>query len=1254
MLRGNRRIIMSRLQSIENALASINETVFQELCDAFLIRKNENYRTLSRIGSQSGKQKTIKGTPDSLFLLPNGKYLFVEYSTNVSIGASKLKEDIEKCLDTTKTKIPISQIAEIILCINFKLRTEDIQSLKELTDEAVVGLTIHTLDSLALELHFQHRDLVHEYLGLPLDTGQIVSIDTFIKEYNKASQGIATPLDNTFLHRDEELREIKKLIKENDFLIITGVAGVGKTKIAIEAINSFLEENSSYEAFCLSYKHCELLNDLCQYFDDNKDYILFVDDANRIDAFGQIIGFYKHNRTGRLKILLTARDYALPIAKELYFGFKPAEYTLNKFKDEQIIDIIKAEPFRILNGRYHEVIVRIADGNPRLAIMAALLAKERQNIYALADVSDLFEKYFSTFVHDDGSFSDSFIIKCLGIIAFFNAVPYKDKEIAEPILRNFDIDYLSFIDAIDKLDRLELVDIQYDYVKIPEQNLATFFFYKAFVKDSLLSFEVLLTKYSSENKNRFKDCVIPANNTFGYENVMRKLRPILQNYLRSIENDEERVFAFLETFWFYLQDETLSFIYNKIEQLSSPNDTAIYEVKYETNDFAFKRDKVIELISNLFQVKEKLKDAIELLLEFVRKKPEHLPELLHKIREMLIFDYTDEDCGFERQKILFQILVEGVMKSDILYSTAFYELSKTFLAFQYQQVKGGRNNGMSIYSYPIPNSPEIREFRKSIWENVSKSFLSFPDLSLNLLESYALPNPDVIKEIMEYDIQFLIPIIDTYLKAESFEHCRYVQDQIRWCRKNDIEYSEFISLSLKFINSTYNIYVLLDKNTLRDRERYGSEDYQECERLKEEEIRKSFRFSSISEAKSFYDTFVYLKSVARKNDWNYNKCFDLFVDENCSNNFELGCQILSEVIVANNQIIYIPNIVFRNQLTTQEKSKYIWNIIQSNDFEKKYSWEFSFFNELADGLLNAEYVECIKETVKKLPNNSSILFGVVRRYLVVDPNLFQALLWIIIDKQEKQNEAVFVWDIMDYFDDLGNDISLIEKLYLQQNFINNDFDQFREGLSKIIQQDESFLVEYVNNLWLKNKEQYHLNEDMNLKVIWESANIESSLKVVFDLVSEKEIGLGIGEYFCNSFFYHLSDETNERAKKFLLDYCKENYENYNKMDIIVNIARHSMKELFEDVLLLFLSLTQDIDLFSKMYWIGNGGEVFVGDTIPIFGDSMASDWRNILSIVEKSNMGIKLLPIKQYINGWIESNLKYAESERQRKFIERY
>lgn len=707
----------------------------------------------------------------------------------------------------------------------------------------------------------------------------------------------------------------------------------------------------------------------------------------------------------------------------------------------------------------------------------------------------------------------------------------------------------------------------------------------------------------------------------------------------------------METFWFYLQEETLLYIYNGINQLPLPHNVN-YEVKYETNDFAYNQNKVIKLLSNFFRFQNKLKDAIELIFEFIRKKPEHLPELIHKIREILIFDRTDEHFGFERQNKLFQILIEGLAKKDILYSIAFYELSKTFLAFEYQQTKSERHYAISIYQYPIPNNQWIRAFRKNIWDNVNNYFSIYPEESLELLQSYANVSPDVIKEIMEYDIQFLIPIIENHLKPDSFEHCRYVQEQIRWCKRNEIELPEFVSLSQKFTNTTYEKYLILDWERFRDKEIYDFENYEEYQKLKEEEIRKSFVFKDIKDVKSFYDTFVYLKSIAKK-DWSYNNSFDLIVDENCSKNFGLGCQFLNEVIITNNQIGYIPTTVFKNQLTTQEKSQYIWDILQNNNFDSKYSWELSFYDNLADNLINEKYIEKIKETVKKLPNRASIWLGGLKRYLSIESNLFQELLQIIIDKNEKKDKTIFVQFniIEDYFEELGNDIDLIKKLYLQQDLINNNFDRSRRGLAKIIQRDENFLIGYINNLYSKKQKQnqHYLHEDRHLNVIWESNRIEPILKTIFDLLDEKEVYLGIGEHFCNSFFWNLPQEASIRAKKFLLNYCEENYRNCKKMNFIVDIARHSMKEIFEDVLLLFISLTQDVDLFSNIYWRGNGGTVVCGDVN--LGDLKASDWQNILSIVERSNLGIKLIPIKKYLNTQIENGLKYADWERKRKFI---
>ena len=453
---------MGRLQTIQNALISINDTVFQDLCDSLLFSINGNYTAYSRTGSQEGKQKTKKGTPDSFYRNRNGKYIFVEYSTNITSGISKLKNDIEKCIDVDKTGIPIQDIEKIILCFNFNLKPDEVKSLCNVIGEARIELILYSLDSLSLELCLNHRDLVHDYLNISFDTGQVVSIERFVEEYDKASKGIATPLNNPFVHREKELKELKEIISRDDLIILYGAPGVGKTKLALETIKDFAKENGSYEAYCISYKSSSLIEDLYQYLNEDKDYILFVDDANRIDSLGQVLGVYKAPRKGKLKILMTVRDYAYNILEKSCREMQYESYEIKGLTDEQIIDIVKASPFEILNSLYHKEIIRIADGNPRLAIMAGLVAIEKQSLQVFHDSSDLFEKYFATFINDDGEFAKSINLKILGLIAYFYTLPYKNKDVITPILDDFEIEYNAFIEQIDILERLELVEIQYE------------------------------------------------------------------------------------------------------------------------------------------------------------------------------------------------------------------------------------------------------------------------------------------------------------------------------------------------------------------------------------------------------------------------------------------------------------------------------------------------------------------------------------------------------------------------------------------------------------------------------------------------------------------------------------------------------------------------------------------------------------------------------------------------------------------------
>ncbi|MCP2821196.1 hypothetical protein NK918_24895, partial [Salmonella enterica subsp. enterica serovar Typhimurium] len=69
----------------------------------------------------------------------------------------------------------------------------------------------------------------------------------------------------------------------------------------------------------------------------NRNYILLVDDANRqLDVFKQIMGVFKEHRKGKIKLLLTVRDYALKGLSDEFSDYAQKHVELNKFTDEEI------------------------------------------------------------------------------------------------------------------------------------------------------------------------------------------------------------------------------------------------------------------------------------------------------------------------------------------------------------------------------------------------------------------------------------------------------------------------------------------------------------------------------------------------------------------------------------------------------------------------------------------------------------------------------------------------------------------------------------------------------------------------------------------------------------------------------------------------------------------------------------------------------------------------------------------------------
>lgn len=447
---------MSKLTQIENALKAIDPAGFHRLCDSYL--HSRGYENLNRIGLVIGADKVVRGTPDTLFTQPDGRYIFAEYSTQQDDLAKKFEGDLAKCFDAKKTGIPVERISEIILCHNSRLDSDEEYKLAEQCRKHGVLLSIYGLSRIAHDLYQKYPGLARDFLNVEVDTGQIIPADEFVISYNKSS--FATPLDTVFHFRNEEIEQALSKLESEDILLIAGHAGIGKTRLALECCRRYTSSHSDAQILCIFNRGADLFQDLRVHFSPPGHYIILVDDANRVSGFKYILQLLHDQRDDqRIKIVATVRDYALETILDATrpFGIvTPIELT--SLKEEQIKELIKIE-FNIQNYQYQERIIEIAKGNPRLAVMAACIAKRENTLASIADASALYDEYFRSIREDMGDFKDTKILQVAGLIAFFRMVDRSNEELMGAINDTFKIDSDIFWQAAQYLHELEAVDM---------------------------------------------------------------------------------------------------------------------------------------------------------------------------------------------------------------------------------------------------------------------------------------------------------------------------------------------------------------------------------------------------------------------------------------------------------------------------------------------------------------------------------------------------------------------------------------------------------------------------------------------------------------------------------------------------------------------------------------------------------------------------------------------------------------------------
>ena len=315
----------------------------------------------------------------------------------------------------------------------------------------------------------QFPGLAREYFGMSISSGQIMGISEFEDKVERAA--FASSLKTELVGRDEDLEELVALLNINDFVLITGGPGLGKTRFALEALRKYAEHHSM-PALVIRSNRQRIWDDLANEIPDSNCAIL-VDDANELSELEGFADFISSRSD--LKVLMTVRDYAKPLVLSIVDKYcETAQFEVSALRDDVVKQIVE-DQFHIAAGNASFSICHLAKGNMRLACSASKIAREK-GIEVYSSMPDLVEKCYEQPLSELSSSQ----VAAAKIVSILGPMKTEDNSDLQRLEGKFGLSHTCFLECCRDLHSLELIDIYKGVVAVApgDQVLRDYLLYK--------------------------------------------------------------------------------------------------------------------------------------------------------------------------------------------------------------------------------------------------------------------------------------------------------------------------------------------------------------------------------------------------------------------------------------------------------------------------------------------------------------------------------------------------------------------------------------------------------------------------------------------------------------------------------------------------------------------------------------------------------------------------------------------------------
>lgn len=1235
---------MSIINTVEKAIVSLDGGKYQKLMDAYLMRKYQ-FSNIHPLGVQTGTDKPTKGTPDSYVECDNGKYIIIMYGSVEAASYKKLESDILSCFDASKLSIPVEKIDKIICAYtSTNIHIEQIEALKNLIEGVKIELI--GLGTVAHDLVLKYRFIASRFLDIPVDTGQVFDIEEFVNQYDAG--GMNAPLGLGFMFREEELRGLKEKIFNNDLVVISGASGIGKTKLVIEVCKQMRDEQGM-NIVCVKNNGQMLYNDVRETINEPGKYLLFLDDANHAMNLDSIFEFFISKKVDdeiELKIVMTVRDYAKESIKKLALNkVKFEEVELRPLSIEDIQNILK-EKLEIRNEHYLKQIVKISKGNIRLAVLAAIVAKD-SGFPAINDATDIFRNFYAP-IFDENKIAENEMI-VLFAIAVFGPVMLEAHDGIQHILASNNISETEYINICHHLNDCELLDMyEKSVVKVSDQSFANYILQYILIEKKIVSIKDLLLgtfpKYSSK--------MIYAINTviqlFNSEATLEYMETEINAAWEACHDCDEK--AYVKAFRAVNEEKALLYVKKIIDDTESVVcDLDVVKFPKEVTNVR-EKDEAIQILT-AYGASEQYNMAVDLLIAYFSKRPDMGKEICYGITERMGIDIHSNEQGYSRERYLVSKLYEKYKESkNNNFAILLICIIKKFLAYEYHTTEQGMSpNTVTFITYHLNHSAELMEYRTELWQCLKelREEETLQEAVDVVITSLHTGGNEEAQKIFREDVSILHHLYDDGEYIPDFDLSAAFGELVghmHWLEQDTTELERFLCK-----NSEYTIYRLLI------REHIKGEDWRD-----EEENRKNEIANLV--VNYCYEEFEFLFNVCKKretkqvrNDWCLQRSIE-FVFESVYPDSERYLLAMKAYFAMDTPYLFRINDKMANLIELISINE-ITLMIENLDEVNRMRWKAAFYEELPEEQISIDVVGDMLDFINKqvefeniqIPNIYS-LSKYKNKGIDIIEKITNFLLYvgekkpyIVVNFFERVFDGEKVEEVVDFFE---GDTDKLLKLYLI-SMESNHFDYDGSLLLRLIQVD----IGYWNEITIKCGGTRECNIDSRIfDKIWMMDNYCELVDIAYSNMRDSYF-----RYLRHDTIIHIfaSSEKNkplimERKESWIREHIDRYAYNEAKIkdifDVIATVFPGKRLEYIKG----FLEKNNNFDMFTKISLFPSSRS-WSGSEVPLIEKDI-----EFLQKLADEISGVDYLEHKLYLKEWISDRKQYKQKVLKREYMENF